>query len=146
MLLITLLLAFLVLLQVSVTFKLYEKSIFVKLFFTLVSMLCEKNPVKASTLNTPLVFSMSRCIMAAVATAVVRLIWNATNLGWPDATLGMAVVLSPALLAAMSKVSPHEALEFGKVLLNRFGIGAVKQDTPADHETLIDRSEPEPIK
>ncbi len=133
-------------LQLIVSFRLHQRAAFLKLIMGLLSMFAEKNPVKSSAMDLSLVFSMGRIILFGMAVAAFRLIWRATNLGWPDAIFGAFVVISPALLAALSKVSPHEALEFGKALVARFGIGAVRGDTPGDHETMIDRSEPEPTK
>jgi len=107
--------------------------------FSLVSMFTEKNPVKVASLDTPVVFSMSRFILFGMAVAALRMVWRIENMGWPDATFAISIVFAPALLNALSKVSPHEALEFGKVMLSRFGIGDVRQP-PADHETMIDRA------
>ena len=46
--------------------------------------------------------------------------------GWPEATLSGAIVLALPLLGALERVPPDQFLDFSKVLLERFGTGAVR--------------------
>lgn len=110
-----------------------------RFFLSILSMFLEKNPVKAASVDAPFIFSMGRLILFGLAVAAIRMVWRMEQMGWPDATFAIAMAFAPALYNALSRVSPHEALEFGKVLLGRFGIGAVRQDTPGDFETMRDR-------
>jgi hypothetical protein len=108
--------------------------------FSVLSMFSEKDPVKLAGLNLPFVFSWARIGQALITLASFRLIWQAENLGWPDAWLGIACVLAPPLLNALSKVKPEVALEFGKSFFSRAGVGSIRAtDTPSDRETLVER-------
>jgi hypothetical protein len=94
-----------------------------------VTPLLEKNPLKTRAtraLGLPLVFSMARLIVLAFAVAMLHQIWFAGIAGWPDATLSIAVVLAMPTLSAMERVRPGQVLDLTKVLLNRFGEGAVR--------------------
>src|SRR5690242_11103946 len=54
----------------------------------LVTPLLEKNPAKAFAAGgSTFVFSMSRLIVLAFATAMLHQLWNSGVDGWPDATL-----------------------------------------------------------
>jgi hypothetical protein len=90
----------------------------------LITPLLEKNPAKA--LTTPasaFVFSMSRLVVVAFATAMLRQVWQRGVGGWPDATLSIAIVLALPLLGALDRVSPEQVVALGGALIGRFGIG-----------------------
>jgi hypothetical protein len=94
-----------------------------------VTPLLEKNPIKtraARTFGVPVMFSMARLIVLAFAVAMLHQIWLAGIAGWPDATLAIAVVQAMPVLSAMERVRPGQVLDLGKVLLSRFGEGAVR--------------------
>ena len=92
----------------------------------LVTPLLEKNPAKAlATPGSAFVFSMSRLIVLAFATAMLRQLWQCGVGGWPEATLSMAIVLALPLLGALDRVSPEQVLALGGALIGRFGIGDV---------------------
>ena len=106
-----------------------KKSRFGAMAVAAVTPLLEKNPTKtraARTFGVPLIFSMARLIVLAFAVAMLRQIWLAGIAGWPDATLSIAVVLAMPTLSAMERVRPSQVLDLTKVLLNRFGDGAVR--------------------
>jgi len=89
--------------------------------------LLEKNVVKTLGVDVPLVFSMSRVIVLGFAVAMLHQIWYAGIAGWPDATLAISIVLALPILAALEHVKPSEAVAFAKTLVNRFGVGDVRQ-------------------
>ncbi len=89
----------------------------------LLTPLLEKNVVKTIGLDVPLVFSMSRLVVLAFASGMLRQIWKAGVAGWPEATLAMAIVLALPVLGAIERVAPEQVLELVKVLIGRFGIG-----------------------
>jgi hypothetical protein len=89
--------------------------------------LLEKNVVKTLGVDVPLVFSMSRVIVLGFAVAMLHQIWYAGIAGWPDATLAISIVLALPILAALERVKPSEAVAFAKTLVNRFGLGDVRQ-------------------
>jgi len=89
--------------------------------------LLEKNVMKTWTLDTPVVFSMSRVIVLAFAIAVLRQIWKAGIAGWPDATLSIAVVLALPIVGAMDRMKPADVMELAKTLMTRFGVGDVRK-------------------
>jgi len=66
---------------------------------------------------------MSRLIVLAFATAMLRQLWQSGVNGWPDATLSIAIVLALPLLGALDRVSPEQVLALGGALIGRFGIG-----------------------
>ena len=89
-----------------------------------ITPLLEKNPAKAlATPNSAFVFSMSRLIVLAFATAMLRDVWRSGVSGWPDATLAISIVLALPLLGALDRASPEQVLALGNALIGRFGIG-----------------------
>jgi len=93
----------------------------------IITPLLEKNPAKAlAASGSAFVFSMSRLIVLAFATAMLRQLWQAGVSGWPDATLSIAIVLALPLLGALDRVSPEQVLAFGGTLVGRFGIGEAR--------------------
>jgi hypothetical protein len=110
--------------------------------FVLLTPWLEKNPAKSLRSDIPLVFSMSRVVASAFAAALVKQAWSVGIAGWPDATLCIALVFAGPLLAALDRVSAKEVLEFGEVLLSRFGVGGVRSVGSLyreDPETSVDR-------
>ena len=91
-----------------------------------VTPLLEKNPAKTVAFRLPLVFSMARLIVLAFAVGMLRQIWYAGVAAWPDATLAIAIVVALPILGALDKVSPSQVVDLGKALLDRFGVGAVR--------------------
>src|SRR5689334_6346789 len=93
----------------------------------LITPLLEKNPAKAlATPASAFVFSMSRLVVVAFATAMLRQLWQHGAGGWPDATLSIAIVLALPLLGALDRVSPEQVLAFGGALMGRFGLGEAR--------------------
>lgn len=92
----------------------------------LLSPIAEKNPVKALASLSPVSLSAGRLVRAAVALVWSVAVWRTPELltTWPAATLGALVVFGPELAHALRSVDPETALEFGKELMGRFGIGA----------------------
>ena len=99
-----------------------------------VTPLLEKNVIKTLSLDVPVVFSMSRVIVLAFATAMLRQIWRSGIAGWPEATLAIAIVLAMPMLGAIERVSPTAMLELAKTMLGRFGIGGVRHVAGAHAE------------
>ncbi|MFL5614799.1 MAG: hypothetical protein ACJ796_14145 [Gemmatimonadaceae bacterium] len=92
----------------------------------LITPLLEKNPAKAlATHASAFVFSMSRLVVVAFATAMLRQLWQRGVGGWPDATLSIAIVLALPLLGALDRASPEQVLALGNALIGRFGVGDV---------------------
>ena len=96
----------------------------VEIVATLVSPLTEKNPVKVMSSITPVVFSMSRIIVAVFAMVDAYRLAHAVTIGWPEAAITIAVIFALPVLAALSKVSAAEVVGFGKQILERFGVGS----------------------
>ena len=89
-----------------------------------ITPLLEKNPAKAlAACGSAFVFSMSRLVVVAFATAMLRQIWQRGVGGWPDATLSIAIVLALPLLGALDRVTPEQVVALGGALIGRFGIG-----------------------
>lgn len=88
--------------------------------------LLEKNLLKTVALDVPVVFSMSRVIVLAFATGMLRQVWRAGVAGWPEATLAIAIVLALPTLAALERLQPDDVLSLTKLLVARFGEGAVR--------------------
>ena len=95
--------------------------------FAVLSPLAEKNPARFAMVDTPFVFSMSRVIVACFSYGMFRQLQYAGIAGWPEATLCIALVYAIPILDALSKVSPQEVLAFGKAIIDRLGIGEVRQ-------------------
>lgn len=96
----------------------------------LITPLLEKNPAKMASFKLPLVLSMARLIILGFAIGVLHEIWRAGVVGWPEATLAMAIVLALPILGALEKVPAADALKLGGTLLERFGTGAVREVGP----------------
>jgi hypothetical protein len=98
----------------------------------LITPLLEKNPAKAlATPSSAFVFSMSRLIVLAFATAMLRQLWHTGVGGWPDATLAIAIVLALPLLGALDRATPEQVLALGNALIGRFGIGEARLCEPS---------------
>ena len=91
----------------------------------LITPLLEKNAVKRRAVDSPLVFSMSRVIVLAFACGMLRQIWRVGIVGWPDATLSIAIVLALPVFGALDRVAPERVVDLAATLFNRFGVGAV---------------------
>ena len=90
----------------------------------IITPLLEKNPAKAlAASGGAFVFSMSRLVVLAFATAMLRQMWQTGVSGWPDATLSIAIVLALPLLGALDRVSPEQVVALGGALIGRFGVG-----------------------
>ena len=85
--------------------------------------LLEKNLIKRFAIDVPFVFSMARVIVLAFALGMLRHIWVAGVVGWPDATLSMAVVLALPLFGALDRVAPERVVDLASSLFGRFGVG-----------------------
>ncbi len=101
-------------------------------FLVLFSAIAEKNPIKALSVDAPVSLSMSRITVLVFTIAMADRLTHAKALGWPEATLSIALVLALPLLTALSKLSPREVALFGTALLARFGVGDVAQYPPLD--------------
>ncbi len=97
-----------------------------QILLALLTPLFEKSAIKTLMIDVPVVFSMSRLIVLAFATGMLHQLWHAGIAGWPEATLSVAIVLALPLLGALERVPPDQFLDFSKVLLERFGTGAVR--------------------
>jgi hypothetical protein len=112
----------------------------------LLSPWLEKNPMKLLTWLSPIMLSCAR-ITVSVFTYVMarRLLDTKTAIGWPEMIGMIGLVFALPILAALEKVSPQDVIAFGAKIIERFGVGGVAQaDTPADHETMIDRGTIDP--
>ena len=96
-----------------------------------VTPLLEKNVLKTLNMDVPLVFSMSRLVVLAFATGVMRQLWYAGIAGWPDATLAIAVVLALPILGALDRVAPERVVDLATTLLGRVGNGEARRVTNA---------------
>ena len=92
-----------------------------------VTPLLEKNVLKTLHMDVPLVFSMSRLVVLAFATGVMRQLWYAGIAGWPDATLAIAVVLALPILGALDRVAPERVVDVAMALVGRVGTGDVRR-------------------
>ena len=91
------------------------------------SPIAEKNPVKALSSLAPIVLSMSRITVAVFTAVVAYRLANAATIGWPEATLAIALVFALPVLAALNKLSPSEVVAFGERIIERFGVGGTAQ-------------------
>jgi hypothetical protein len=92
----------------------------------LLTPLLEKNPSKRmvfSRCHVPMILSMARLIVLFFAGVMLRQISRHGITGWPDATLCISVVLALPVLGALERVKPEQAVEFGKTVVRRFGVG-----------------------
>lgn len=106
------------------------KRLIIQIGVALTTPLLEKNPAKSVGLarwKTPYVFSMSRLIVLSFAGVMLRQAWMAGILGWPEATLSIAIVLALPILGAIERVLPSETIGLAKALVQRFGIGNIRQ-------------------
>jgi hypothetical protein len=85
--------------------------------------LVEKNPAKTLATRAPVVLSMARVVVLGFAVAVLRHVWRAGVVGWPDATLSMSVVLALPVVGALERVRPSEVVSLARTLVGRFGHG-----------------------
>ena len=92
---------------------------------SILTPLLEKNVTKTFALDVPVVFSMSRIIVLAFATGVLRQLWRIGIAGWPESTLAIAIVLALPILGAMERATPAQVVEVAKSLVARFGVGDV---------------------
>ena len=92
-----------------------------------VTPLLEKNVLKTLHMDVPLVFSMSRLVVLAFATGVMRQLWYAGIAGWPDATLAIAVVLALPILGALDRVAPERVVDVATALVGRVGTGEARR-------------------
>ena len=88
-----------------------------------ITPLLEKNAIKTLAVDVPLVFSMSRIVVLAFATGMVRQLWKAGIASWPEATVTMTIVLALPMLGALERAKPEQTLDVLKSLVGRFGIG-----------------------
>lgn len=93
----------------------------------LLSPFAEKNPVKALSSVAPIVLSMSRVTVAVFTAVDAYRLATAKSIGWPEATLAIALVFALPVLSALNKVSPQEVVAFGARIIERFGVGDVAQ-------------------
>lgn len=91
----------------------------------IISPLAEKNPIKTYSSCAPIVLSMSRIAVATFVVVDAIRLAHAVAIGWPEATLAIGLVFALPVLRALDKVSPHEVLAFGSIMMNRFGVGDV---------------------
>ena len=89
----------------------------------LITPLLEKNVLKTASLDVPIVFSMSRVVVLAFAVAMLRQVWIAGIVGWPEATLAISVVLALPVVGALERCAPDQVVDLTRTLLNRFGVG-----------------------
>jgi hypothetical protein len=112
--------------------------------FVLLSPILEKNASKVLSVDAPVVISMSRCIVAALAWGMFLEIKKAGIVGWPEATFAIGLVYALPILHALDKSKPEDVLAFGRSMLERFGVGETRKIgsiIPADDpETKVDRS------
>lgn len=85
--------------------------------------LLEKNVAKTFAVDIPLVFSMGRVVVLAFCIGMLRHLWHASVIGWPDATLSMTVVLALPVFSALDRVTPERVVDLASGLFGRFGIG-----------------------
>ena len=88
-----------------------------------VTPLLEKNATKTFAVDVPLVFSMSRIVVLAFATGMVRQLWKVGIVSWPEATLAMTIVLALPMLGALERAAPEQAFDVLKSVIGRFGVG-----------------------
>ena len=94
-----------------------------RIAMTLITPLLEKNVLKTASLDVPIVFSMSRVVVLAFAVAMLRQVWIAGIVGWPEATLAISVVLALPVVGALERCAPDQVVDLTRTLLNRFGVG-----------------------
>lgn len=99
----------------------------------LLSPFAEKNPVKALSSVAPIVLSMSRVTVAVFTAVDAYRLATAKSVGWPEATLAIALVFALPVLSALNKVSPQEVVAFGAKIIERFGVGDVGQASYEPH-------------
>jgi hypothetical protein len=96
----------------------------------------EKNVVKTLATNSALVISMSRLIVVAFAAVMLKQFWHSGINGWPDAALGIAVVLALPVMSSLEHANPDEILAVTRLLLARFGPPSGAEPTKLDdHRT-----------
>lgn len=96
--------------------------------------LLEKNAIKTLAVDVPLVFSMGRVIVLAFALGMLRHIWHVHVIGWPDATLCIAIVLALPILSALQRVAPERVTDIASLLVSRFGVGHAESSEPSKYD------------
>ncbi len=95
--------------------------------FVLLSPWAEKNSCRALSVDAPYVLSLSRCIVTAFSYGMYQQMVAVGIAGWPEATLCIALVYAIPILNALSQSKASDVLDFGKTLVNRFGVGEVRR-------------------
>jgi hypothetical protein len=90
------------------------------------SPLMEKDPRRVRGLSAPVVLSMSRLIVLAFATIVLRRIWRVGVAGWPEAAVSVAIVLALPILSALERASPQDVLAMLGRLVDRLGVDSLR--------------------
>jgi hypothetical protein len=88
---------------------------------TALTPVLEKNVVKTMAMDSTWVLSMSRLIAVAFAIVTLKEFWNVGIDGWPEATLGIAVVLALPIMNAIGRANPDEVVALTRVLIARMG-------------------------
>ena len=91
-----------------------------------VTPLLEKNAVKILSTDVPIMFSMSRLVVLAFATGMMRQLWTIGIVGWPEATLSISVVLALPILGALDRATPEQVVDVTKALVGKLGVGDIK--------------------
>lgn len=92
----------------------------------LVSPVLEKNPQKVFAANAPVVFSVTRLVIAAFAVAMFRQLWTAGVAGWPEATLCLGLIFANHIASALEKLPAADVVAFGRAIVDRFGVGGTR--------------------
>lgn len=105
----------------------------------LLTPLLEKNPSKTrvSRCHVPVVLSMTRVVVLLFALSLLDQVERAGVVGWPEATLCMAIVLALPMLNALERVKPEQAAGLMKAVVEKAGSGG-----PRSIVTLFPREEP----
>ena len=95
----------------------------------------EKNVVKTLATNSAFVVSMSRVIVVAFAAVMLKQFWQSGIGGWPDAALGIAIVLALPIMSSLEHANPDEILAVTRLLLAKFGGAGVEPSKLDDHRS-----------
>jgi len=107
----------------------------------LLTMIVEKNPFKRLGLNVAFVISATRVTIMLFTAVDLHRLWVIPVIGWPDATLAIAIVLAHPLCNALERMKPDATVDVAKELVGRFGVGEV-----ARIDTVAARRRREPSK
>ncbi len=91
----------------------------------LATMIVEKNPFKRLGLNVPVVVSAMRVTIMLFTVVDLYRLATIPVIGWPDATLAIAIVLAHPLVSALERMKPEATVGLVKALVARFGVGEV---------------------